>query len=71
MLNFMTRTVPSLGRQEYSMQRPGSMLVAHKDGRGSVSMVNRGKSMKLHREGSLYMNINEEYLLMKRSFQIS
>lgn len=27
--------------------------------------------MKLGREGSLDMNINEEYPLMKRSFQIS
>lgn len=41
------------------------------DGRRNVSMVDRGNSVKLGREGSLDMNINEEYPLMKRSFQIS
>lgn len=41
------------------------------DGRRNVSMVDRGNSVKLGREGSLDMNINEECPLMKRSFQIS
>lgn len=40
------------------------------DGRGSVRTVDRGNSVKLGREGSLDMNINEEYPLMKR-FQVS
>lgn len=41
------------------------------DGRRNVSMAVRGNSVKLGREGSLDMNINEGDPLMKRSFQIS
>lgn len=36
------------------------------DGRRNVSMIDRGNSVKLGREGSLDMNINEEYPLMEK-----